>query len=100
LTTPKYEQWKPEEYDPGEDPLSAQVGARESEDVVRDPEVDTAPTITRIGNLPPQPVAAVVDHSPHDPNGPVVDRVEQAHHLLPRRESTDRFGDAALDSES
>jgi hypothetical protein len=101
LTT-RYKQWTPEPFDPGTDPLSAQVGARESEDVIRDPEADAAPTITRVGNAPPQPrpveISSAGFHEPSEhPDTPVtVDRVDATAHLQGGQPSTDPHSDDML----
>jgi hypothetical protein len=99
--TKHYKEWTPDVFDPGSDPLSAQVGDRESESVVRDPEIDQPATITRVSNSPPQPRAVELDRNVTDPNAaPVVDRIELRSHLEAQPPTEDRFGDAALDRET
>jgi hypothetical protein len=100
--TPKtYDEWKPDEFDPGSDQLSAQAGERESEAVVRDPEIDAPPQITRVGNTPPQPVNVELDRSVSDPSAPPqVTRLELRSHLEAQPATDDRFGDTALDREA
>lgn len=95
--TTRYKQWTPEEFDPATDPLSEQVGERETEDVQRDPEADAQPEIIRVGNTPPQPVPAFVDHGQLDPTVPPVDRVDATAHLQGGQPSTDPHSDDQLD---
>lgn len=98
-----YPQWEPPEFDPGTDPLSAQVGDRETEDVQRDPEADAAPVIVHVHNgRQASPREAFVDHYAGPPAGtpPVVDRVEVRGHLEPRPESTDRHSDDQLNRQA
>jgi hypothetical protein len=96
----QYDQWVPDALkdEPQEfatDPLSEAVGRREDLDVIRDPEIDAAPVITRVGNRAPQPVPAVVDHyaGPDPSAAPVVDHVDATAHLKERQPSADRFSD-------
>lgn len=92
---PKYEQWEPPGFDPGTDELSAHVGRQEDRDIIRDPEFNQPPTITRVGNQPPQPVNVELDRSVNDPSAaPEVTRVELRGHLERQPASTDRFGEA------
>jgi hypothetical protein len=89
--TKHYKEWEPEPYDPAADELSVQVGAREDERLLADPEIDAPPRIEHVGNTPPQPVTVELDRSPHDPNPPHIERVEQRSHLERQPEPTNRF---------
>jgi hypothetical protein len=99
----QYEQWVPdalkdEPQDFATDPLSEAVGRREDLDVIRDPEIDARPVITRVFNgRQAQPVPAQVDH--YVPPGPD-DRVEVRSHLEPQPVSTDRHSDDVLNREA
>lgn len=99
--TTRYKQWTPEEFEqdagPSIDPLSDQVASAEDRDVLRDPEADAAPEIIRVGNTPPQPVPAFVDHGQLDPSAPAVDQVSQRGHLDAPAPSTDVHSDDMLD---
>lgn len=96
--TTDYPQWKPDDLEPSSgpsiDPLSEQVASGEDLDVLRDPEADAKPEIIRVGNTPPQPVPAFVDHGQH--SAATVDRVDATAHLQDRQPSTDRHSDDVL----
>jgi hypothetical protein len=98
--TKTYEQWTPEPQDPYDDPLANQVGVRETERVIADPEVDAPPVIVKVGSTP-QPVLTTIDHRvPYDPNEGHVERIELTGHLERPAPSTDRFSDDTLDREA
>jgi hypothetical protein len=81
--TPKtYDEWRPDEFDVGSDPLSA-------------PEAGTQPETIVVHNRPPQPITVEPDRNVNDPSAPpVVTRVDLRSHLQTQPESTDRFGEA------
>lgn len=92
MSTKPYPQWEPPPFDPGDDALSAHVGAQEDQDVIRDPLADAPAKIVHVANQPPQPRPAELQREPFDPSaGPIVDRVECRTHLEPQPVSTDRF---------
>jgi hypothetical protein len=100
-----YPEWVPPDLQDGpqdpSSPLSAQIGDRETERVIADPEAGLRPpTVTRVTTRAPQPRPAEIERTPHDPNPPYVDRIEVRGHLQPRPESTDRFSDDQLDRQA
>ncbi|HVX33278.1 MAG TPA: hypothetical protein VHA80_09075 [Solirubrobacterales bacterium] len=100
-----YKEWTPPDLQPdaqdySADPISAQVGDRETERVIADPEAGLKPpTVTRVSTRAPQPRPVEIERTPHDPNPPYVDRIEIRQHLEPRPESADRFSDDQLNRE-